>query len=72
MKISKKEDLQEIAISHSSDIDFKDFMKIYKKNVAENYSLLVNDTTLPWDNLSRFTKNFLEWICNELWQVMIR
>ena len=47
MKISKKEDLQEIAISHSSDIDFKDFMKIYKKNVAENYSLLVNDTTLP-------------------------
>ena len=31
MKISNKKELQQITINHSSDIDFKDFVKIYKK-----------------------------------------
>ena len=31
MKIPKKRELQEVALNHSSDIDFKDFIKIYKK-----------------------------------------
>ena len=31
MKIPKKRELQLIALNHLSDIDFKDFMKIYKK-----------------------------------------
>ena len=31
MKIPNKRELQQIALNHSSDIDFKDFMKIYKK-----------------------------------------
>ena len=31
LKISNKKELQQIAINHSSDIDFKDFVKIYKK-----------------------------------------
>ena len=31
MKIPNKRELQQIATNHSSDIDFKDFMKIYKK-----------------------------------------
>ena len=31
MKIPNRRGLQQIAIKHSSDIDFKDFMKIYKK-----------------------------------------
>ena len=35
MKIPKNRELQEIAISHSSDIDFKAFMKIYNKFTAE-------------------------------------
>ena len=30
MKIQNKRELQQIALNHSSDIDFKDFMKIYK------------------------------------------
>ena len=29
MKISNKRELQQIAINHSSDIDFKDFIMIY-------------------------------------------
>ena len=31
MKIPNKRELQQIATKHSSDIDFKDFTKIYKK-----------------------------------------
>ena len=31
MKIPNKRELQQIAINHSSDIDFKDFVRIYKK-----------------------------------------
>ena len=38
MKIPNKRELQQIALSHSSDIDFKDFTKIYKKCTAEPYS----------------------------------
>ena len=47
MKIPNKRELQQIAINHSSDIDFKNFMKIYKKYTKEPYSFLVNDTALP-------------------------
>ena len=47
MKIPNKRELQQIALNHSSDIEFKDFMKIFKKYTAEPYSYLVNDTTLP-------------------------
>ena len=45
MKIPNKRELQQAALNHSPDIDFKDFMKIFKKYTAEPYSFLVNDTT---------------------------
>ena len=57
MKILNKRELHQIAINQSSDIDFKDFMKIYKKRIAEKYSFLVNDTILPPDNPIQFRKN---------------
>ena len=60
MKIPNKRELQQIALNHSSDIDFKDFIKIYKNFTAEPYSFLVNDTTLPSDNPLRFRKNLLK------------
>ena len=59
-KIPNKRKLQQIALNHSSDIDFKDFMKIYNKCTAEPYFFLVNDTTLPSDNPLRFRKNLLK------------
>ena len=61
MKTANKKKLQQIALNHSSDIDFKNFIKIYKKCTAEPYSSLVNDRTLPSDNPLRFTKNLLEY-----------
>ena len=51
MKIPTKRELQQIASNHSSDIDFKDFIKNYKECTAEPYSFLVHDTTLPSDDL---------------------
>ena len=59
MKIPNKRELQQIALNHSSDSDFKDFMNIYKKSTKEPYSFSVNDTTLPSDNPLRFRKNLL-------------
>ena len=58
MKIPKRE-LSQIASNHLFDIDFKDFMKVYKDHTKEPYSFLVNDTTLSSDNPLRFRKNLL-------------
>ena len=59
MKIPNKRELQQIALNHSSDIDFKDFMEIYKKCTAKPYSFLINDTTLPSDDPLRLRMNLL-------------
>ena len=60
MKIPSKRELRQIALNHSSDIDFKDFLKIYKKCTVGPYSFLVNDTTLLSDDPLRFRKNLLK------------
>ena len=60
MKIPNKRDLQQTAFNHSSGIDFKDFMNLYKKCTTKPYSLLVTDATLASDNPSHFRKNILE------------
>ena len=39
-----------MASHNSSDIDFKDFMNLYKKCTAKPYSFLVIDATLASDN----------------------
>ena len=57
MKIPNKRELQQISLNHSSDINSKDFIKIYKKCTAEPYSFLVNDAMLASDNRLRFRKN---------------
>ena len=37
MKIHNKRELQNIAFNHSADIDFKDFLKIYRICTKEHY-----------------------------------
>ena len=56
-KIPNKRELQQIAITDSSDITNKDFVNIYRECTAEPYSFLVIDTTLASDNPLRFRKN---------------
>ena len=58
LKLPNKRELQQTACYHSPD-NFKDFMKLYNHSTKEPYSFLVNDTTLPSDNPSRFRKNVL-------------
>ena len=60
MKSYSKTELKEIAINHSVDIDYKDFLKIYRNCTKEPYSFFTIDTTLPTDNLMRFRKNFVD------------
>ena len=60
MKIPNKRELQQIVLNYSSDIDYKDFIKIYKKCTVEPYCFLANDTTLPSDNPLWFIKNLLK------------
>ena len=57
MKIPNKRQFQQIATDHSSNINTKDFIKIYNKCTDEPYSLFVNDTTPSSGNLLRFRKN---------------
>ena len=58
MKIHNERELQNIAFNHSADIDYKDFLKIYRNCTHEPYSFLTIDTALPVDNPMRFRNNF--------------
>ena len=52
-KLNNKRDLQNIAINRSSDIDYKNFIKIYRHCTREPFNFLIIDTTK--DN--KFIKN---------------
>ena len=56
MKMNNKKELRNIAFNHTADIDYKDFMKIYRECIKEPYSFLKNDTTLPASDPLRFRK----------------
>ena len=60
MKIHFKRELQNIATNYSADIDYKDFMKIYKKFTREPYSFWTIDTIVPAEDLLRFRKKILD------------
>ena len=55
---SQKKRATEIAINHSADINYKDFMKINRKCTSESYSFLTIDTTLLATNSLRLRKIF--------------
>ena len=54
MKINNRKELQNIAINHSADIDYKDFMKIYRECTKEPFNFLTIDITLPASDPLRF------------------
>ena len=59
MKINNKRELENIARSHSADIDYKDFVKIYRECTKEPFSFLTIDTTLPASDPLRLRKSLL-------------
>ena len=60
MSAANRQDVQQIATNRSSDIDYKDFMKLYKKCAASPYFFIVDDTTLLTDNPFYFRSYYLE------------
>ena len=54
MKIPNKGQLPQIAINHSSDIDFKEFINLHKKCTEKPYFFLINENPL------HFGQNLLE------------
>ena len=54
MKINNRRELQNNAINHSADINYKDVMNIYKECAKESYNFLTVDTTLPASDPLRF------------------
>ena len=60
MKINSKRELQDIAINHSTDIDYQDFKNIYRECTKESFNFLTIDTTLPASDPLRFRKNLFD------------
>ena len=68
MKINDKRELQNIAINHSADTDYKDFVKIYRECTKEPFFFcfvlfcffLTTDTMLPASNHLRFRKDLIQ------------
>ena len=60
MKINNKTELQYITINHSANIDYQDFMKIYRECTKEPYNFLTIDTMLPASDPLRFKRNFFD------------
>ena len=65
MKINSKRELQNIAQNHSENIDYKEFVKIYREYTREPYSFLTIDTTLQANDPLRFRKKMLSTYKND-------
>ena len=59
MKINNRRKLQNVAINHSADIDYKDFVKIYRECTKEPYYFSTIDRALPVNDPLRFRKDLL-------------
>ena len=59
VKINNKRELQNIAISHSADIDYENFIKICRECTKKPYSFLTIDTKLPASDPLRFRENLI-------------
>ena len=58
-EINSKRELQNTAINHSVDINYSDYMKIYREYTKESYSFLTIDATLPASDTLRYRKSLL-------------
>ena len=59
MKIDNRKESQNIAINHSADIDYNNFVMIYRECRRKPYSFLTIDTTLLASDPLRFRENLL-------------
>ena len=60
MKINNRKELQNIAFDHTANIDYKDFIKIYRECTKEPFNFLTINTILPSNNPLKFRKNLFD------------
>ena len=60
MAVNNKRELQNIAINHSADIDYQNFIKIYRECTKEPYNFLTINTALSSSNPLRFRTNLFD------------
>ena len=60
MKINNRRELQNITINHSADIDYKNFIEIYRECTKEPFIFLTIDTALPASDPLRFRKDLFD------------
>ena len=56
LKLNNRRELKNIAINHTVDIDYKDFIEIYRDCTREPFNFLTIDTSKD----KKFIKNFDE------------
>ena len=59
MKINNKKEFKNTVINHSADIDYNNFVRIYRECTRKLYSFLAINTTLPASDPLIFRKNVL-------------
>ena len=59
MKISNQIELSNIAQNHTSDIVYKDFLKMYHNYTKKTYDFFTVDNTLSSDNSLKYHQNLL-------------
>ena len=60
MKINNKIELRNISVNHSADIDYKDFVKIYRECTKNLFNFLTIDATLSGSDPLRSRKNLFD------------
>ena len=59
MKISNQIELSNIAQNHTSDIVYKDFLKMYCNYTKKTFDFFTIENTLPSDNSLKYHQNLL-------------
>ena len=62
IKLNNRNELQNIAINHSADTDYNNFVRIYRGRTRKPYSFLTIDITLPASDPLRFRKKFASFL----------
>ena len=59
MKISNQIELSNIAQNHTSDIVYKDFLKMHRNYTKKTFDFFTIENTLPSDNSLKYHQNLL-------------
>ena len=58
-KINNKKELRIIADDNPADLEYKDFLKLYRYFTSKPYSFMIIDETLPSNDPNKYRDNFI-------------